>query len=185
MAKKAEYVAYVTPRGTARFPKIIEADTKGEYADNKHKTELVFSPEDMKAFKAQAEAAAAKLLPNVKNPKLPFKSKEDKKTKEIVESFIAKSTKKPFIVDAKKTPINPKNIGGGSILKLVGSFAAYEKGPNKGITAYLDAVQVIDLKEGYDAAAAFDVEDGYTGSDDEGSAADSFSDESNADALDL
>jgi DNA-directed RNA polymerase len=182
MANSDKYVNFATPKGVARFPKIIEPDTKGKYADNKHKTELIMSAEDLKAFKAKAAAAAKQLLPGVKNPKLPFKVSTDKKTGETVESFIAKSTKKPWIGDAKKTPINPKNIGPGSVLKIGGSFAAYEKGPNKGITAYLDAVQVIELKEGFDASALFNEEDGYVADEE----AAPFSDESgSADVMEL
>jgi DNA-directed RNA polymerase len=169
-----KYVNFATPKGVARYPKIIEPDTKGEYADNKHKTELVLSAEDTKSFRQQALAAAKQLLPGVKNPKIPFKSSPDKKTGEVVESFIFKSTKKPLILDAKKNRINPKNIGAGSVLKIGGSFAAYEKGPNKGITAYLDAVQVIELKEGFDASALFNEEDGYVADEE----AAPFSDES-------
>lgn len=185
MAKKTEYVDYVTPKGVARFPKIIEPDTGNEYSTGKHQTELVFTPEDHAAFLATAKAAAKKLAPHLTDPKLPFKSKEDKKTKEVVLSFIAKTSKRPPIFDAKKNKITPKNIGPGSILKLVGAFAYYKKGPNEGITAYLNAVQVIDLKEGFDVSNAFGVEDGYDGADAVDDDAAGFSDESNTDALAL
>ena len=37
--KKFKYVPFVTEVMTARYPKLSEPDTKGEYADGKYKTE--------------------------------------------------------------------------------------------------------------------------------------------------
>ena len=181
---KGTYINFVTPKGVARFPKLDQPDTKGEYADNKYKTEIVLSEADTKAFKAKALEAAKQLLPGVKNPRIPIKVKETKDG-ETVTSFIFKrhaDKGKPALFDAKRAPVNVK-VGGGSVIKVGGSFAAYEKGANKGITAYLDAVQIIELKEGFDARSMFSDEDGFEAS--ESFQDETSGDEQSSDALDL
>lgn len=160
MAKAPKYVNFVTPKGTARFPKLSEPDTKGEYADNKYKTEIVLDDDDLAAFKKEMYAAAKELLPNVKSPNLPIKTSK----KDGVVSIIFKSKHRPQVQDAQRTDI-PKSVevGPGSVIKVAGTFAPYEKGALKGITAYLDAVRVYELKQRRDAAEAFgDAEDGYS-----------------------
>ena len=182
MAKKGKYVNFVTPKGVARYCKIVEGDHGHEFSDGKHKTELVFTAEDHKVFKKAALAAAKELGAPAK---IPERKAIDKQTKEEVISFIFKSTKLPVIVDAKRNRINPKTIGSGSVLKLGGTFAAYPKtGPLKGVTAYLDAVQVIELKEGFDATKLFNDEDGYDGSQADADES-GFADETEDEAMDL
>lgn len=161
MANK-KYINFITPIGTARFPHIEEPDTKGvpgKKPDNKYKVNLVLSEADTAAFKKQALAAAKELCPGVTNPKIPL----SKGKKDNVVSFIFKSHKKPVVVDGKRVRVpEGVKIGGGSRIRVSGSFAGYDGAFGDGVTAYLDAVQVIELKERFDAAAAFDaVEDGF------------------------
>ena len=185
---KKHYHNITFPKGVARFPKISRPDTKGEYADGKYKTEVVLSDDDTKAMKQQLQKIAAEWFPGVKTVKLPIRT--DKKDGTV--SFIAKSgmrddeAKRPVVVDAKRTKINyskdgvlPVDIGGGSTIKIHVCASNYEKGPNKGINLYLEAVQVITLKNHGDPMAGFsDEEDGYDASEDTAAAENDFADES-------
>lgn len=157
---KKEYVGFVTPIGTAIYPNIVEPDLGREFSDGKHKVNLRFSDEDHKAFKAKAEAAFKKLVPGVKTIKIPEKDvtlNKGKDDEETIQTFIFKSHKRPKIVDSRKQLVRVKDIGPGSRLIAVGSFAEYK---GKGITAYLDCVQIIELKERFDVTSALGVVDG-------------------------
>jgi len=143
-------VTFTTPIGVARYPKISEPDTTGDYADNKFKTDVVFSDADLKALKAKVVEFAKKELPNVSNPQMPYHEKKDKETGEVVEFMRFKSKRKPLIIDAKKNKV-PDNvsIGGGSKIRIGATLGTYSKGKNVGVTAYLNAVQVIELQQGF------------------------------------
>lgn len=145
-------VTFTTPIGVARFPKISQPDTTGEYADNKFKTDVVYSDEDLKALKAKIVEFAAKELPDVKNPDLPIKEYKDKETGEVTTFVRFKSNRKPLIIDAKRNKVpDDVTIGGGSRIRVGGTLNAYKKGGNKGVNIYLNAVQVIELVQGMSA----------------------------------
>ena len=72
----------------------------------------------------------------------------------------AKSSKKPTLFDAKGNVIKTDlPVGNGSIIKLSGVMGTYSAGGNIGVTAYLNAVQIIDLVEF--GGSTFEEEDGY------------------------
>ncbi len=187
--RKATYQKFVTPVGTARYPKLSKPDTTGQYADGKYKTDLVFDEVGMSSMMKMLNEFAAKTLPDVKNPKLPVGTSKDGATTYIkFKGGLDKETglgRKPSIMDAKRNPI-PADviIGAGSKLKLAGSMADYANGPNKGVTIYLEHVQVLELVEGSDVDGAnrFNDEDGFTVSDVTETASEAFD---NADALKL
>jgi DNA-directed RNA polymerase len=146
----------MTPIGAARRPKLSKPDTESEFADNKFKTEIVLSATDTVAFKDELMRAATKILSNCKSPNMPIKTAKDGTI-----SFIFKSKVRPEVADAYGNPIGPEiEIGDWSTLRLAGRLAAYEKGTLKGITGYLDAVQVIELKRAVTAASVFGVVQG-------------------------
>lgn len=156
-------VTLTTPIGVARFPKISSPDTTGDYADNKYKTDVVFPAEYVKELRAKCLEVAKAELPDVKNPDLPIHTKKDKETGEEVTFVRFKSKRKPIIIDAKKNKV-PDNveIGGGSKIRIGGTLNAYRKGANKGINIYLNAVQVIELQQGFSVDDFEDYEgDGY------------------------
>lgn len=141
---------------TLRYPKLNEADTKGRYADNKFKTDLIPSAAGLERFKAWAEKLAAEMCPDVREPKLPIKV--DKKDGTVF--VTAKTKRQPILIDGRKNPINPETtkIRGGSVARIAGSLSNYDNG----VYIMLDAVQIIELAGGPQGAEAFeDVEDGY------------------------
>jgi hypothetical protein len=161
-------VKFTTPIGVARYPKISKPDTTGDYADNKYKTDVVFSDEDLKTLKAQVvEFAKGEFTPDeLKKIDLPIKEVKDKETGEITTCVRFKSARKPIIIDAKRNRI-PDNveIGGGSRIRVGGTLNAYKKGGNKGVNIYLNAVQVIELQQGFNINDFDEVDDGYVADD--------------------
>lgn len=183
---KAIYQKFVSPAGVARYPKITTPDTKGQYATGRYKTDVVFDEVGLASMKKALTEFAAKNLPGVSNPHLPIKVSKDGVTFIVFKGGMTKDgeARKPALTDAKKNAI-PKGveIGAGSKIKVAGTMATYEKGPNKGVTIYLDAVQVIDLVEGSeDPTSRFAEEDGYVAEASEAAdeAGSEFSDSSDA-----
>jgi hypothetical protein len=157
-------VKFTTPIGVARYPKISKPDTTGEYADNKYKTDVVFSDEDLKTVKAQIVEFAKKefTADELKKLDLPIKEYKDKETGEVTTFVRFKSQRKPIIIDAKRNKIpDDVEIGGGSRIRIGGTLNAYKKGGNKGVNIYLNAVQVIELQQGFNINDFDEVEDGY------------------------
>jgi hypothetical protein len=153
-----------TPIGTARYPKITSPDTEGQYADGKYKTDLVLSDGDLKDVTKTIKEFAKAEFPDVKDPKLPIIVQKDKESGEVTTSIRFKSARKPLILDAKKNRVpDGVTIGGGSRLRLGGTLASYNAGGNKGITIYLNAVQVVELAQGFSEGDfdEYDGEDAY------------------------
>lgn len=163
--KKFKYVPFVTNIMTARYPKLSEPDTKGEYADGKYKTEATADEAITEAFQEEVQKVADENFPGKKNVHLPWKE-----TKEGDIAFIFKSPKKkPMLMDSKGKALKAGTaIRGGSIIRIAGVIAAWEKGAKRGVSLWPDAVRVIKLSEGFDATAAFGgAEDGFDADDHE------------------
>lgn len=156
-------VTFTTPIGVARFPKISKPDTTGDYADNKYKTDLVLTDEELKALKAQIMEFGKKEFGDEKFD-LPIKEYKDKESGQVTKFVRFKSARKPIIIDAKRNPIPADvEIGGGSRIRIGGTLNCYRKGPNKGVNIYLNAVQVIELQQGFNVKDfdEYDGEDAY------------------------
>jgi hypothetical protein len=157
--KKFKYVPFVTEVVTARYPKLSEPDTKGEYADGKYKTEATADEDYTERFQEEIQAVADTYFAGKKNVHLPWKE-----TKEGAIAFNFKSPKKkPQLTDAKGKALKQGTvIRGGSLIRIAGVIAAWEKGAKRGVSLWPDAVRVIKLSEGFDANAAFGAaEDGF------------------------
>ena len=170
------YIPFVTERMVARHPQLNEPDTEGEYADGKYKTEALALEDGYTArFQAEIRAFAEASFPGKKG--VPTGSEgfcSDNvvllpwgEAKAGVISFRFKAPKKkPELVDAKGKALKEgTTIRGGSIIRIAGVIAAWEKGSKRGVSLWPDAVRVIKLSEGFDASRAFGgPEDGYDGS---------------------
>jgi hypothetical protein len=170
--KKMETVKFLSPFGTARFPKVNNPDTDGKFADGKFKTGLLLNDSDVEKVRAEFKAAAKQLHPNVplEQVVLPLKQLKDKDketgTKKVIGwGFNAKSQRRPLILDAKKNKLpEGVKIGGGSEIRIGGAIAAYEKTSEQvviengerrkeevteyGLNIYLNSVQVRKLVVG-------------------------------------
>ena len=77
---------------------------------------------------------------------------------------------KVALFDAQRQPTSAQ-VGGGSIIKIAGVAFGYAMPTTKmvGVSLRPEAVQIIELQQrGGNAAAMFDVEDGYVASGDDG-----------------
>jgi len=145
-------VSFVSPIGIAVYPKITKPDTKGEYADNKYKTELELSSADLEKVRAEIKSKMKGMKFKVSQPKMPIKTGKDG-----IERLIAKSKFLPTIIDARKVKLFDANaartdpdefkkigdlwIGGGSRIKIGCTLYNYEKG----VSLQLNIVQIIEL----------------------------------------
>ena len=157
--KKREAIQFITPFGTLRYPKVSQPDTKGAYAGGKFKTDIVFGDDDFAIVEKAVTEAAAKLLPAVKNPRLPlFTERGEGK------GIRLRCEHRPVVFDAKNKRL-PEDvlIGGGTIARVAATIFAYSIGSNTGIGIRLGKIQVKELVEyqGGDASP-FDETEGFT-----------------------
>jgi DNA-directed RNA polymerase len=150
--KEFKYVEFVTEVMTARYPKLSAPDTTGEYADGKYKTEATADEDYTERFKAEIQDVIDTHFAGKKNVHVPWK--------EATEGAIAfnfKSPKKPPILTDAKGEALPEGviIHGGSLIRITGVIAAWDKGAKRGVSLWPDAVRVIRLAEGFNPLAAF------------------------------
>jgi hypothetical protein len=149
---------FTSPKGTAQWPWLSKPDTRYD-AEGKFKTDLLVSTEEAApimetAKKLFVEEFGEKALKNAKWPYM-----VDDVTGGV--KIRAKSGKKPGMFDAKGNVITKDlAVGNGSVIKIAGLLQTYDAGGNKGVTAYLNAVQLIELVE-FGGSASFEEEDGY------------------------
>jgi len=170
----ADKITKILPAGIAVFPKLNEIDVyqpldkKGRPNGAQKRrfiTRVKFSDEDHRKVDAYLKKVAKELLPDVENPKLPWK--KDKKTGDLSLEATSGEKYRPPVFDAKNNKV-PENvvIGGGSTLKLDVTVNAYE-GFGGGINLYMRAVQLLDLKQSDFGKSSFEEAEGFSYSGDE------------------
>lgn len=153
MSNTTNKIKLTTPFGVARYPHISSPDTKGKYADNKFKTKLVFPISDPAALAMVEEikAAAASLG---KGPKEYIPVTVDEEAGEIV--LVTKTQYAPAIFDGRGNAAKGVQIGGGSVLRVLGNIVPYDKG----VTLQMNQVQIKELN-GFGTCGFDAVDDGY------------------------
>ena len=167
--KRLPATKLVTDKALAHFAYVNEPDTKGDYADGKYKITLSFPKDD--PFVTRLDAAVEKLCAEhfgdkrPRNLHTPVKDGDDSNLDAMAgRVFIrAKSNKQPLVVDSKRNKLpEGLTIFGGDVVKAAITLAVYEAGASKGVTAYLDALQLIEKRSsGSNTASMFGDEDGY------------------------
>jgi len=154
---------FTSPIATLVWPHVHAPDTKFD-EDGVYTTEFTLTREEAQplidlAKKLIAQAKRQKLAkaPN----KAPFTENDDGTV-----TFKAKSKHQPALFDAQGTPMAPGvKVGGGTRARVAGLMRVYEGFGHTGVTLYLNALQIIDLKEfgGGDASSfGFDAVEGFT-----------------------
>ena len=175
----------VTPKGLAHFSYVDKPDTEGQYSDGKYKVTVSF-PADSDFVKTLEEKVDA-LLKEQYGDRIPRNVNSpvrygDETTMESMSGRVfirAKTSKQPVVVDAQKQTL-PEGVTvfSGDTVKVAMTLAVYDAPTMKGVTAYLDAVQLIEKRNsGSSAADMFGVEDGYVAEATAASPADSFDDD--------
>lgn len=194
--KKSKKKLMVTPVGVALYPKLTAPDRK--FAKNgvgKYKVRLLLDPTDPAVQKFQEEAQAwfdeqreAWLVENKKYSKtakpkaLAFRPEVDEEGEEtgkvflmaaMNESFKDEKTGKtvvlkPDIRDAKGVPAKPKQIWGGSKMRLALQLGFSAQGAEFTESWRLIGVQIIELVKGANGGDMFGAfGGGYSADDDE------------------
>lgn len=139
MAKKIEFK---TPKGIAKYPHITEPDTGHQYSSGKYDTQIVLTKEAAAPLMEQLKKVAKEELPKLKEPKMPWKVDDDGNV-----VFKAKSVYQPIIIDSRGNKIEKLppglRIRGGSVIRIAVTVNVYDKG----LSLWLNAVQIIELVE--------------------------------------
>lgn len=173
MPKKEHVQAEITTAvATLVWPHLHAPDTRfDDPEDAKFKTEFTLSPEDAQPLIKQAKALIAQAKKEGKAsapPKAPYTKNDDG-----TYTFKCHSYNAPALFDAAGQPMEGGlKIGGGTKARLALLQRVYEGFGNTGITQYVNAVQILDLKTfgGSDRDAGgfgFDAREGFTASDTE------------------
>src|SRR5688572_104767 len=144
-----------TPIGTAHYPRLFETDQ----IDDKFKVSLELPDDEAEAL-AGVMTAAAEAWGVTK--KIPMASKDG------VTLFTFKTGAKypPRVVDSQNKPVpSTTRIGGGSKLRVLATLEPFD-GFGGGVTARLNAVQVVELVE-YGGAGFEPIEGGYAAGPDD------------------
>lgn len=161
MASKKK-ITFVSPKGTAKYPHITEKDTGHQYSSGKYDTQIVLSKEAAAPLIEQIKGIVKDEFPAKFVAKVPYKEDDDGNV-----VFKAKSEYQPALIDARgkkleKVPSGLR-IRGGSVIRIAGAYNVYDKG----ISMWLNQVQILEL-----------VEDNVAFGADEGSfSADAFGDD--------
>lgn len=189
---KKPRVLMALPLAVARYTHLSEPDTKGQYADNKYKLTLVWDDGvDLAALDDAVDKVATEMWGedvDLDAIKRPYKLAEDQ-TKDDFEGKVTmtpKSQHKPDLVDTKRKPLPADvHIMGGDLVKAVVSVSPYETTEKvrngrktetaivRGVTGYLNVVQLVDKRGGGKGLDLLDDIEGYEGSE---SAADQLGD---------
>lgn len=158
---------FKTAKGRANFPHLNQPDTKFN-AEGVYKTGLIVNAKDaaetIKIAKDVARQAFGGDPKKLKRCALPFEENDDGTV-----TFKFKSYNKPTVFDAKGNVVKDAKIGGGSVLKIAGSFESYDKGANLGVTAYLNSVLLLELQSFGSNPFAGDEDEGtFEAGEDEG-----------------
>ena len=140
------------------YPKIVNPDTKGKFADGKYKPNSC-SPtkKEADAFLRHIQKVAEEAF-GTDEAMLPVRKTKTGKIKKDDDGNIVfkfKSSKKPMITDAKRKPL-PKGVDvrGGSRAHIAYTLTNYDDG----LSMWVDAVQIIELVSGSPGASADEVE---------------------------
>ena len=166
---------YVSPKGTAGYPKLTRPDTKFK-AEGEYSTSLTMDAKTAQPFMETIKEAFVEEFGAKAEPKAnyPFKKNDDGTF-----TFKFKSKNKPKLFDSHGKPIRSDdelNIGSGSTLKVAGAISCRQVSGKYYATLYINQVQVINLVEF--SSSPFGEEEGdFTASEDSAPAESSATDE--------
>lgn len=174
MAKR-QYIQVRTGISTASFSYLREPDQGREFSDGKYKITLLIDKGDEEGLKIIRDAcgkAAASEWPEgaptgLKSPLRDGAEKADKNP-DFANYYMVtfKSQKAPALYDAAGKPLAADvNIFSGDMVRVAGAAGAYIAGGNKGVTLYLNGVQLVEkraMPKGDDANMFDAVEGGFT-----------------------
>ena len=154
---KPIYKLAITPKCIASFPSVSKPDTESQFADGKYKCSFLIDKDDaalkeMKKTVINLARQAWGADVDLTSLTLPFKD-GDKREREEFKGKVyltAKSSRKPVAVGPDAQPLDDsQGIYGGNIVKGAINFGPYEMAGRKGVTAYLNQIQLIGEGESF------------------------------------
>lgn len=215
MSDKKKYTPLTTPAGIASFPRLNKPETEvaGKPVEPRFSCTLLFQAAEVEEMNKllQGELDEAVKAFKKKNPKMeldivhPLKQVIDRDGNPVEGQVKLSAKTKAFsddgkerrvpLFDAKGAPLTSRpDVGGGSKLKMAVAIAPYDmaksakgkKWTEIGLTLYLNAVKILDLKSfGGKNAEAYgfgEQEDGYEASEDSAEDSSDFQEEVKDDA---
>lgn len=181
MAGKAKrtYVRFITAPGTAAYCYLRAPDSGRQFSDDKYKLTLMVPKAEEQLLdpirKACADAAKAewgsKLPSGMSNPikdGAEKAAKDPEKWGDLKDYFMVtfKAQRAPGLFDGAGKPLSESvNIFGGDVVRVNGAAAAFVSGQNKGVTLYLNDVQLIQKNHNENP---FDAVEGAYGYEEDG-----------------
>lgn len=136
---------FVSPKGSASYPKLTRPDTKFK-AEGEYTTGLVLNAKDGKAFLDKLKEAAVEELGNKAAQSAQYPVKEEDGN--FVFKF--KTKNKPKLYDSHGKPIKATeelNVGSGSTIKVAGAISFPKVQGKQYVSLYMNQVQIINLVE--------------------------------------
>lgn len=139
----------VTEAGVAGFVYLDAPDTGRQYSDGKYKITISFDEKSpyVSELRDQIESLMYASWPKsaVPSPHSPLRYTGDAFSTESRRYFIrAKTASRPPVVDAMKRPLSEDVVvATGDVVKVALTLATYDAESFRGVTAYLDAVQLL------------------------------------------
>ncbi len=158
--KRVKRSKLITPKSTCGYTWLNKPDTK--FSDKGvYKISQTYDAETAQPLIEKMEEIFLAEYDKKLLSRASFPYRIDEETGDV--TFTFKSSKQPKLYDAKGNPIKKNiNVGNGSTVKSAVSMGAYKTGVVCGVSAYLDAVQIIDLVEFGANKTLFTSEDGFT-----------------------
>lgn len=178
--KEVLQLEVITPKAEIRFHNLLKPSVYKEGSIPKYDVTILLDPDNqehakfiemLQEFEEKAKQAILSQKSPAKRKMMNFRpifkldlDQDGNETGYML--FTARSQYPPVVVDSRKIKIQPpENLGRGSVVRVGAIVKPYESGINYGVTAYLQAVQIIELVE-YNTAFGFidkfGVEDGFT-----------------------
>lgn len=149
---------YVSPKGTAGYPKLTRPDTKFK-AEGEYSVSLTMDAKDGAAFLDTLKEAAVEELGNkaAQSAHYPVKEEDGKFTFKFKMNAVRKDKnsgdmikQSPKLYDSHGKPIKNAedlNIGSGSVMKVAGILGFPKVQGKQYVSLYMNQVQIIDLVE--------------------------------------
>lgn len=161
----------ITPVATASFTWLERPDSGFEFSDDKYKVTLLFDKEsdEGRAFKQKMdemtkELAAQEFGDKVKGIQGPLKDGDETEKEDLHGHWFLRTKTKfqPGLIDCDSPP-KPLSNGtfprNGDKIRAAVKMFAYKAGANKGVTAMLNTVQLVEQRNsesaGFDDIAGF------------------------------
>lgn len=151
MSPRMPTARLTTPAGIAHFPYVTKPNTEGVFADGKYSISVSFPADDpfVEVLNAKIQELMAehwgKRIP--RKATFPVRDVDGNRFPELAGRVLvrAKSAAEPVVVDADKKPLpEGHKVCHGDTVRVALVLAVFETSVLKGVTSYLEGVQLLE-----------------------------------------